>query len=87
MPPLLKNRDIDKVAQHFADSNGFEAYWKTSALFGTNIKNVFDSAIFSTMENRLSKKNSSDDELDDQGLDKKATYTQEELDKKRSQSS
>ena len=84
LTPLLKNKDIDKVAQHFVDNNGFEAYWKTSALFGTNVKNVFDQAIFSTYENRLSKKSSYEDEVDEMGPDKKATGTYEDIDRKRS---
>ena len=84
LTPLLKNKDIDKVAQHFADNNGFEAYFKTSSLFGTNVKNVFDQAIFSTYDNRINKKNSPDDELDDMGPDKKATSTPEELNRQRS---
>ena len=84
LTPLLKNKDIDTVAQHFADNNGFEAYFKTSSLFGTNVKNVFDQAIFSTYDNRMNKKNSPEDELDDMGPDKKATSTPDELNKQRS---
>lgn len=40
------NDEIDFLAQEFAEQKGFEGYFKTSALFGTNVKNVFDEAIF-----------------------------------------
>ena len=50
--PLLKHKDVNKVAENFAKNNGFVSYWKTSALFGTNVKNVFDQAIYATYENR-----------------------------------
>ena len=39
------NNDINKLAQLYAKSKGFEQYLQTSSLMGTNVKNVFDIAI------------------------------------------
>lgn len=36
---------LDFLAREFAFKNDFQNYIKTSALFGTNVKNVFDEAI------------------------------------------
>jgi hypothetical protein len=43
---------LDFLAKEFAEQKGFEAYFKTSALFGSNVKNVFDEAIFKVYQAR-----------------------------------
>lgn len=46
------NDELDVLAEEFANRKGFEGYFKTSALFGTNVKNVFDEAIFTVNQIR-----------------------------------
>jgi hypothetical protein len=40
-----RGNELDFLAREFAFKNDFQKYIKTSALFGTNVKNVFDEAI------------------------------------------
>ena len=64
------NQDVDLVAQDFVEKNGLTSYWKTSSLFGSNVKNIFDEAIKCTYEFRLLKKQQIDESVEESNTSK-----------------
>ena len=48
-------QDINTMAKLWSKRKGFTHYYKTSSLFGTNVKNIFDEAIQQTYIHRMEK--------------------------------